>query len=191
MQRRLPGCWTSSLCAWHWAPWCKNSAVSARLHSPQPGMASMFVADRAARPSREAPLLTVHGCALVRSGWASAVERERWREGRGLLRIHIACHRHEELQVQVFPIIGARMLLCVSACLMCCRYLLRKGLEAAPRSRYLHLTWALWEKELGQRANARLLLRRGHGFNRSDPALLQARLARVCPGIHMWLYLMA
>lgn len=38
----------------------------------------------------------------------------------------------------------------------------------------MHITWALWEKELGQRANARLLLQRGHEFNRSDPVLLQA-----------------
>ncbi|KAK9785605.1 hypothetical protein WJX73_006036 [Symbiochloris irregularis] len=54
------------------------------------------------------------------------------------------------------------------------RWLLKKGLEAAPRSRYLHLTSALWEKELGARASARHLLRRGHECNRSDPALLQA-----------------
>jgi Tfp pilus assembly protein PilF len=54
------------------------------------------------------------------------------------------------------------------------RYLFARGLEAAPRSRYVHLSWALWEAGAGEVANARRLLARGHALNRRDPAILQA-----------------
>jgi hypothetical protein len=53
------------------------------------------------------------------------------------------------------------------------RYLFKRGLEASPRSRYLHLAWATWEAEQGRRAFARKLLQRGHEANRRDPAILQ------------------
>ena len=53
------------------------------------------------------------------------------------------------------------------------RYLFKRGLEASPRSRYLHLAWATWEAEQGRRSFARKLLQRGHDGNRHDPAILQ------------------
>jgi len=53
------------------------------------------------------------------------------------------------------------------------RYLFKRGLEASPRSRYLHLAWATWEAEQGRRSFARKLLQRGHEGNRRDPAILQ------------------
>ena len=53
------------------------------------------------------------------------------------------------------------------------RYLFKRGLEASPRSRYLHLAWATWEAEQGRRPFARKLLQRGHEANRRDPAILQ------------------
>ncbi len=43
-----------------------------------------------------------------------------------------------------------------------------------PRSRYIYLSWALWEQRLGNISNARKLLQRGHDLNRTDPAILQA-----------------
>ena len=53
------------------------------------------------------------------------------------------------------------------------RFLLRKGLEANPRSRYVYLSWALWEKKQGQLDDARRLFERGCKLNPSDTALLQ------------------
>ena len=53
------------------------------------------------------------------------------------------------------------------------RYLFKRGLEANPRSRYLYLAWALWEKGEGNRENACKLLERGHKLNTRDPAILQ------------------
>lgn len=41
-------------------------------------------------------------------------------------------------------------------------------------SRYIYLSWALWEQRLGNVSNARRLLERGHDLNRTDPAILQA-----------------
>ena len=55
------------------------------------------------------------------------------------------------------------------------RYLFRKGLEANMRSRYIHLSWGLWEKAQGQPDNARRLFKRGHELNPQDAPLLQAR----------------
>lgn len=52
-------------------------------------------------------------------------------------------------------------------------YLFRRGLEIAPRSRYLFLAWALWEKQQGRGLNARRLLAYGHSLNPRDAALLQ------------------
>ena len=53
------------------------------------------------------------------------------------------------------------------------RYLLRKGLEANPRSRYVHLAWALWEKRQGELDDARRLFERGCKLNPCDAALRQ------------------
>ena len=53
------------------------------------------------------------------------------------------------------------------------RYLFRKGLEANMRSRYIHLSWGLWEKAQGQPDNARRLFKRGHELNPQDAPLLQ------------------
>jgi hypothetical protein len=55
------------------------------------------------------------------------------------------------------------------------RYLLRKGLEANSRSRYVHLAWALWEKRQGQLEDARRLFERGCKLNPCDAALRQVR----------------
>lgn len=55
------------------------------------------------------------------------------------------------------------------------RYLFRKGLEANPRSRYIHLDWGLWEKAQGEIQNARSLFKRGHQLNALDAPLLQVR----------------
>ncbi len=56
------------------------------------------------------------------------------------------------------------------------RYLFRKGLEANMRSRYIYLSWGLWEKAQGLPDNARRLFRRGHELNPQDAPLLQVRL---------------
>ena len=67
------------------------------------------------------------------------------------------------------------------------RYLFKRGLEASPRSRYLHLAWATWEAEQGRRSFARKLLQRGHEANRRDPAILQVGTAQVfspCSTLH-------
>ncbi len=61
------------------------------------------------------------------------------------------------------------------------RYLLRKGLGANPRSRYVHLSWALWEKRQGQTEDARRLFERGCKLNPYDTALRQVRGALLCP----------
>ena len=61
------------------------------------------------------------------------------------------------------------------------RYLFKRGLEASPRSRYLHLAWATWEAEQGRRSFARKLLQRGHESNRRDPAILQV----CCDTVHV------
>jgi hypothetical protein len=53
------------------------------------------------------------------------------------------------------------------------RYLFGKGLQINPRSRYVFLSWALWEKEQGQRQVAKRLLMKGAALNRRDPAILQ------------------
>ena len=53
------------------------------------------------------------------------------------------------------------------------RFLLRKGLEANPRSRYVFLSWALWEKKQGQLDDARRLFERGCKLNPIDTALPQ------------------
>lgn len=54
------------------------------------------------------------------------------------------------------------------------RQLFEKGLQASPRSRYTFLSWALWEKNLGNINYARELFRKGAAMNRSDAALPQA-----------------
>jgi len=54
------------------------------------------------------------------------------------------------------------------------RYLFKRCLEVAPRSRYLYLSWAKWELMNGNAVNARQLLNRGHALNMQDAALLQA-----------------
>jgi len=40
-------------------------------------------------------------------------------------------------------------------------------------SRYIHLSWALFERKEGEVKNARELLRRGHMYNPKDAAILQ------------------
>jgi hypothetical protein len=65
------------------------------------------------------------------------------------------------------------------------RYLLRKGLEANPRSRYVHLAWALWEKRQGELDDARRLFERGCKLNPCDAALRQVpRCARAPLRVH-------
>jgi hypothetical protein len=61
------------------------------------------------------------------------------------------------------------------------RYLFRKGLEANPRSRYIHLSWGLWEKAQGQVDNARSLFKRGHELNPQDAPILQVCAHPVAP----------
>ena len=53
------------------------------------------------------------------------------------------------------------------------RYLFRKGLEANMRSRYIYLSWGLWEKAQGLPDNARRLFKRGHELNPQDAPILQ------------------
>lgn len=53
------------------------------------------------------------------------------------------------------------------------RYLFKKGLEANMRSRYIYLSWGLWEKAQGLPDNARRLFRRGAELNPQDAPLLQ------------------
>ena len=53
------------------------------------------------------------------------------------------------------------------------RYLFRKGLEVNSRSRYVHLSWGLFERDNGQVDNARELFRRGHLLNPQDAPILQ------------------
>ena len=53
------------------------------------------------------------------------------------------------------------------------RYLFRKGLEVNYRSRYVHLSWARFERDEGNVDNARELFRRGHTLNPQDAPLLQ------------------
>ena len=53
------------------------------------------------------------------------------------------------------------------------RYLFRKGLEVNYRSRYVHLSWAIFERDQGNVDNARELFRRGHTLNPQDAPLLQ------------------
>lgn len=54
------------------------------------------------------------------------------------------------------------------------RALYRRGLQTSPRSRYIFLSWALWEKSQGNIEAARKLFRTGSHLNRRDPALPQA-----------------
>lgn len=60
------------------------------------------------------------------------------------------------------------------------RYLFRKGLEVNNRSRYVHLSWGIFERDNGQVENARELFRRGHALNPQDAAILQVRPAISC-----------
>lgn len=55
------------------------------------------------------------------------------------------------------------------------RYLFRKGLEVNYRSRYVYLSWGLFERDMGKVENARELFKRGHALNPQDPAILQVR----------------
>lgn len=54
------------------------------------------------------------------------------------------------------------------------RMLYRKGLEVSPRSRYIHLSWAMFEKSCGNISEARKLLSKGIDLNSRDAALFQA-----------------
>ena len=54
------------------------------------------------------------------------------------------------------------------------RALYRRSLQASPRSRYTFLSWGLWEKSLGNVAEARRLFGTGSHLNRQDAALPQA-----------------
>lgn len=54
------------------------------------------------------------------------------------------------------------------------RELFDRGLKASPRSRYTFLSWAIWEKDLGNYEIARELFKKGTYLNRSDAALPQA-----------------
>lgn len=54
------------------------------------------------------------------------------------------------------------------------RMLYRKGLERSPRSRYTFLSWAMFEKKVGQVKEAKKLLKRGLHMNPKDAALAQA-----------------
>jgi tetratricopeptide (TPR) repeat protein len=54
------------------------------------------------------------------------------------------------------------------------RFLYRRALQASPRSRYTFLSWALWEKDMGNFAEARKLFKSGSYLNATDAAILQA-----------------
>jgi tetratricopeptide (TPR) repeat protein len=54
------------------------------------------------------------------------------------------------------------------------RQLFQNGLKSSPKSRYTFLSWALWEKDLGNINQARALFKKGTSLNRSDAALPQA-----------------
>jgi len=54
------------------------------------------------------------------------------------------------------------------------RQLFQNGLKSSPKSRYTFLSWALWEKGLGNVHQARALFKKGTALNRSDAALPQA-----------------
>ena len=54
----------------------------------------------------------------------------------------------------------------------------------SPRSRYTHLSWALWEKEGGHVEEARRLFKQGAALNPRDAAILQVC---VCGGRCGWL----
>lgn len=54
------------------------------------------------------------------------------------------------------------------------RELYRRGLNASPRSRYIFLSFALWEKDQGNIKAARKLFKSGVYLNPQDAALLQA-----------------
>lgn len=54
------------------------------------------------------------------------------------------------------------------------RQLFQKGLQSSPKSRYTFLSWALWEKNIGNIEQARALFKQGTSMNRSDAALPQA-----------------
>lgn len=54
------------------------------------------------------------------------------------------------------------------------RELFQKGLQSSPKSRYTFLSWALWEKNIGNIEQARSLFKKGTSLNRSDAALPQA-----------------
>ena len=60
------------------------------------------------------------------------------------------------------------------------RYLFRKGLEVNSRSRYVHLSWGIFERDNGQVDNARELFKRGHLLNLQDAPILQVRQASRC-----------
>ena len=56
------------------------------------------------------------------------------------------------------------------------RYLYKRGLEANPRSRFVYLAWALFEKQQGSLDNARALLKQGHKLNTQDTAIVQVNM---------------
>ena len=63
------------------------------------------------------------------------------------------------------------------------RYLFRKGLEVNSRSRYVHLSWGIFERDNGQVDNARELFKRGHLLNPQDAPILQVGQPPMCrPG---------
>ena len=55
-----------------------------------------------------------------------------------------------------------------------CALPIPEGLEVNYRSRYVHLSWARFERDEGNVDNARELFRRGHTLNPQDAPLLQA-----------------
>lgn len=55
------------------------------------------------------------------------------------------------------------------------RFLLKRSLQANPRSRYAYLAWGMWERKQGNVEACTQLLARGHQLNPADPALFQAR----------------
>jgi hypothetical protein len=69
--------------------------------------------------------------------------------------------------------------LCMQGEASAVRYLFRKGLEVNHRSRYVYLSWGLFEADMGKEGNARELFRRGNALNPQDPAILQVRQAHL------------
>ncbi len=61
----------------------------------------------------------------------------------------------------------------------------RPLVQASPMSRYIHLSWALFERAEGQVKNARGLLQRGNMYNPKDAAILQVCPATPSPERHI------